>query len=428
MGKDVAVSWGRLPGESGSLTSNLSTFAHGNNVLPRGMGRSYGDVCTNAGGTLVSTALLNKFLAFDPDSGLLTCESGVTISDIQHTFISRGWMSPVTPGTQFVSIGGAIANDVHGKNHHVMGTFGHHVVSLVLMRTSGEVLTCSPSENADLFRATIGGLGLTGLILQATIQLKRVPGPWLDAENVVFSGISDFLAISDASESTWDYSVAWIDCSRSTKTRGIFMRGNSADHPERTLPKERQITFPINPPFSLVNKLSTRVISSGYYTLNRRKPEQQVVHYQPFFYPLDGIRQWSRMYGNKGFYQHQSVIPRTTGETVLNEMLTCIQRSGQGSFLSVLKTFGNRESLGMLSFARSGITLALDFPNLGARTLSLLDSLDEIVMAAGGAINPSKDARMSRETFEASFPQLEEFTQYRDAGISSGLSRRLLGS
>ena len=428
MTANSAPGWGRLPGETGTLTSDLRRFRNGSNILIRGAGRSYGDVCTNPNGTLISTYALNKFLSFDDETGVLTCESGVTISEIQKLFTHRGWMSPVTPGTQFVTIGGAIANDVHGKNHHSMGTFGHSVLSFTLARTSGELLRCSPTENSELFRATIGGLGLTGLIIQATIQLQPVPGPWLDTENVVFADLAQFLQISDESEQDWAYSVSWFDCANSKVGRGIFMRGNHADHPERESPREKSITFPLTPPVSLVNQLSVKAISRIYYALNARKRGVAVSHYQPFFYPLDAIRQWNRMYGKQGFFQHQCVVPRQAGEETLNQILERIKASKQGSFLGVLKTFGDRPPAGMMSFARSGITLALDFPNLGTRTLDLLDELDDLVVAVGGAVNPSKDARMAKSTFQASFPNVQEFVQYRDPGISSGFSRRLLGS
>jgi FAD/FMN-containing dehydrogenase len=423
-----APSWGRLPGPTGSITSDLRQFRNGQNTLIRGLGRSYGDVCTNPGGTLISSYALNKLLAFDAESGILTCESGVTISDIQKLFVGRGWMSPVTPGTQFVTVGGAIANDVHGKNHHSMGTFGDHVISFTLARTNGELLRCSPHENESLFRATIGGLGLTGFVIQASIRLQPVPGPWLDTENVVFDDLSEFLSISDTSETDWAYSVSWFDCASKTPGRGILMRGNHAAHAERELPRERAITFPFTPPISLVNQLSVKAICRLYYSLNARKKGLMVSHYQPFFYPLDAIRHWNRMYGKQGFYQHQCVVPRADGEETLNLILETIQKSKQGSFLGVLKTFGNRQPAGMMSFARSGITLALDFPNLGSKTLDLMEEIDGIVISAGGAINPSKDARMSKETFESSFPNFREFQEYRDPGISSGFSQRLLGS
>ena len=425
---NTAPSWGRLPVENGSLSGDLRQFRNGENVLVRGLGRSYGDVCTNPGGTVLSTFSLNKLLSFDESTGVLTCEAGVTISEIQKLFVHRGWLSPVTPGTQFVTVAGAIANDVHGKNHHSMGTFGEHVLSMTLARTSGEVMRCSPTENAELFRATIGGLGLTGFILQATIQLQPVPGPWMDTENVVFQNMSEFLEISDASESDWDYSVSWFDCANSSIGKGIFMRGNHADHPEKALPKDKQITFPLAPPFSLVNQLSVKAISKAYYWLGARKKGVQVTHYQPYFYPLDAILQWNKMYGKNGFYQHQCVVPRTNGEETLQRILETIHRAKQGSFLGVLKTFGDRKPAGLLSFARSGITLALDFPNLGTKTLDLMNELDGIVVSVGGAINPSKDARMSRGTFESGFPRFREFAEFRDPGISSGLSRRLLGS
>lgn len=405
-------------------------------VLPRGLGRSYGDVCLNPGGTLLSSAALNNFLEFDPENGLLTAQAGVSLSEIQRTFAPRGFMLAVTPGTQFVSIGGAIANDVHGKNHHSMGTFGDHVTSLTLARSDGSLLECSPENNAEMFRATIGGLGLTGFITQATIRLRRVQSPWLETESIPFKNVGEFLALSDESEADYEYSVSWVNCATPFNGRGIFMRGNhtgpqltkKAGDGRRPEPGARKLAWPFELPFSLVNKPTVTGFNLAYYYANAWSAKNQISHYQPYFYPLDAVANWNRMYGRSGFYQYQSVVPRDTGQEVLQEMLHKIRAAGQGSFLSVLKTMGDFPPAGLMSFSRPGITLALDFANLGSKTLRLFDALDEIVVAAGGALNPSKDARMSREVFEAGFQNVQEFNKYRDPAISSAMSRRLLGS
>ena len=393
-----------------------------------GMGRSYGDVCLNPEGTLWVTTGLDHFIAFEDSSGRLVCEAGVLLRDIQRLVIPRGWILPVTPGTQMVTVGGAIANDVHGKNHHVLGSFGDHVRSITLARTDGEVIHCGPDERPDWFAATIGGLGLTGVIAQAEIQLRRVAGPWLDTETVPYANLDEFFRLADDSETEWEHTVSWIDCITGGGGRGLFMRGNSADVGQRPEPKERKLTMPLVPPFSLVNRLSLRPFNMTYFNLKKWQAGRVISHYESFFYPLDNLLEWNRMYGPKGFFQYQSVVPREVGQDAVQVMLKEIARSGDGSFLAVLKTFGDRQPVGMLSFPQPGVTLALDFPNHGERTLKLFECLDAIVREAKGRIYPAKDARMPRELFEAGYPRLPEFMKYRDPGISSGLSRRLMGS
>ena len=393
-----------------------------------GMGRSYGDVCLNPGGVVWGTAGLNHLIGFDEESGVLRAEAGVLLRDIQHHFVPRGWMLPVTPGTQLVTLGGAVANDVHGKNHHVQGSFGDHVRWLRLMRTNGEMIECGPDLNQEWFAATVGGLGLTGVIVELEIQLRRVDGPWLEAETIPYAGVDEFLQLSDSSECEWEYTVAWIDCLSGSESRGLFMRANHVSVASGPQPPTNSRTMPIEPPLSLVNSVSLRLFNKAYYAVNSRKRGRETVHYQPFFYPLDNIQQWNLMYGPKGFYQYQSVVPRESGGDALRAMLAAIAQSGEGSFLAVVKTFGERQPLGMLSFPQPGITLALDFPNRGTSTHRLFERLDAIVSEAGGRLYPAKDGRMPRSLFEAGYPRLDEFMNYRDGGISSAMSRRLMGS
>lgn len=429
----VAISsWGRLvllEHKIRTLTDRRQAAALIQKTSPGiayGMGRSYGDVCLNPNGTLWKTVGLDRFISFDEITGRLVCEAGILLRDIQRLFIPRGWILPVTPGTQLVTVGGAIANDVHGKNHHVLGSFGDHVQQITLARTDGEIIECGPQLKPDWFAATIGGVGLTGVILSAEIQLRRVSGPWLDTETIPYSNLDEFFQLADESEADWEHTVSWIDC-LSGKGRGLFMRGNPADIEKLDTPKSRKLTMPLVPPISLVNRLTLRPFNTVYFNLKKAQAGQSVAHYESFFYPLDNLLDWNRMYGPRGFYQYQSVVPRETGQEVVQSMLREIAHSGEGSFLAVLKTFGNRESLGMLSFPQPGVTLALDFPNKGAQTLKLFERLDVIVRAAGGRIYPAKDARMPRDLFEAGYPRLAEFLPYRDSGISSALSRRLMG-
>ena len=428
-------SWGRLSAEphhvfsARDLPALQQALRHSSNPgLAHGMGRSYGDACLNPGGTLWLTGGLDHFIAFNEDNGRLVCEAGVLLRDIQRLAVPRGWMLPVTPGTQLVTVGGAIANDVHGKNHHVLGSFGDHVLRLTLLRTNGETIECGPHERSDWFAATVGGVGLTGIITQAELQLRRTPGPWLDTETLAYANLDEFFQLADASEAHWEHTVSWIDCISGGGGRGVFMRGNPIVTAPRPLPTAQQRTMSLVPPVSLVNRLSLRPFNMAYYHLKKWRAGRAITHYEAFFYPLDNLLEWNRMYGPRGFFQYQSVVPRAVGRDAIQAMLREIARSGDGSFLAVLKTFGNRQPVGMLSFAQPGVTLALDFPNHGARTHRLFERLDAIVREAQGRIYLAKDARMPRELFEAGYPRLPEFLPYRDPGISSGLSRRLMGS
>jgi FAD/FMN-containing dehydrogenase len=396
--------------------------------LAFGMGRSYGDSCLNPGGILWKTTRLDRFISFDDVTGLLHCESGVLVRDIQQTFIPRGWTLAVVPGTQLVTVGGAIANDIHGKNHHRQGSFGDHVQELSLLRTDGSVIECAPTLNSNWFAATVGGLGLTGVIATAKLQLRRVPGPWLQTQSIPFSSLEEFFFLSDESEADWEYAVSWIDCLSRGSHRGLFMRANAVDIGLQSAPDGRVKSMPFTPPFSLVNRLSLRPFNAAYFNVNKRKIGFRTQHYETFFHPLDNLHHWNRMYGPKGFYQYQSVVPSEAARDATGEMLNAIAKSGEGSFLAVLKTFGNRRSLGMLSFPKPGTTLALDFPNRGNRTVKLFNRLDAIVCKAGGRIYPAKDARMPRAMFESGYPRLTEFLPFRDPGISSAMSRRLMGS
>ncbi len=426
-------SWGRLDAaehdvrplnSTNEVPAVLGESAPG---IAYGMGRSYGDVCLNPGGTLWRTTGLDHFIGFDENTGVLTCEAGMVLRDIQRMALPRGWSLPVTPGTQLVTVGGAIANDVHGKNHHKYGTFGDHVQRITIIRTDGTEIKCGPELRADWFAATVGGIGLTGLITEAEIQLRRVPGPWLETETVPFSNLDEFFALSTESDAEWENSVSWIDCVAGGG-RGLFMRGNPVNVDDRKEPQGRAISMPFVPPISMVNRLSLRAFNSAYFQINRRPSGKQLTHYEPFLYPLDNVLDWNRMYGPRGFFQYQSVVPLFNGRDATAEMMDEIAASGQGSFLAVLKAFGDRQPIGMLSFPRPGVTLALDFPNRGNETLTLLDRLDSIVREAGGRIYLAKDARMSREMFEAGYARIPEFLKYRDPGMSSAMSRRLLGN
>lgn len=403
-------------------------------LLAIGNARSYGDVGLITDGIAVSSGMLTRFISFDTTTGILECEPGVTLREIQARFVKQGWMLPVTPGTSFVTVGGAIANDVHGKDHHLTGTFGDHVLSITLVRTDGSVMVCDRRSNEAMLRATIGGLGLTGVIASASIQLRKVAGPYFDAEVLPFGDLDEFFDISQQTEDqNWQATVSWFDCSTRKAGRGSFTRGNVSPrqyNPETDDKNLRldggALAVPFTPPISLVNKLSLDVFNTGYYWLQKRAAGKSQMHYKAFYYPLDGVYHWNRIYGPKGFFQYQSVVPMEHAREATKEMLEIIRKSGEGSFLGVLKTFADKPAAGLLSFAKRGVTLALDFPNRGESTEKLFKKLDAIVSETGGRLNPSKDARMSREMFHEGYPNLKEFLKFRDPNISSDFARRVI--
>jgi len=428
----VGTSWGRWPRYEQRivpLTNRFEPLPLAGPMLAFGNGRSYGDVCLNEGGTLLATRGLDRFIRFDAASGILECEAGVLLSEIIALTLPHGWFPPVTPGTALVSVGGAVANDVHGKNHHRAGTFGHHLLGFELQRSSGELLHCSPNQHADWFRATVGGLGLTGLIGAARMQLRRVPGPWIAGDSQRFGSLQEFFDLAVQSDTDYEYTVAWLDCAASGDKlgRGVFMRGNHVQH-DAPPPRERSLRFPVTPPISPVTGLSVRLFNELYFHRPGSQQKHALWHYKPFLYPLDSVLEWNRLYGPRGFFQYQCVLPTGEAAAALPEMLRLIARSRQGSFLVVLKQFGNLPSLGLLSFPRPGVTLALDFPNRGPPTLQLLEMLDTITRAAGGAVYPAKDARMSARSFQQYFPAWKQFEDYIDPKFSSSFWRRVTRS
>jgi FAD/FMN-containing dehydrogenase len=295
-----------------------------------------------------------------------------------------------------------------------------------LARTDGQSIECGPDLEPQWFAATVGGMGLTGVMVRAELQLRRVAGPWLETETLPYANLDEFFVLADDSEANWEHTVSWIDCLGGHAGRGVFMRANPVDVGERAPPKSRARRMPFTPPVSLVNGLSLNMFNTAYYQSKRWGAGRALAHYEPFSYPLDDLQDWNRMYGPKGFYQYQSVVPRAVGLEATRTMLQEIARSGEGSFLAVLKTFGDQAAPGMLSFPRPGVTLALDFPNRGERTLRLFERLDAVVREAGGAIYPAKDARMPRAMFEAGYTRLNEFMPFRDPGVGSAMSRRLI--
>ena len=397
--------------------------------LPFGNGRSYGDVCLNHEGVLLNCRGLDRFIRFDPETGIVRCEAGVLLSEILQLTLATGWFLPVTPGTQFVTVGGAIANDVHGKNHHKAGTFGCHVRCFELLRSDGSRLLCLPNKNSELFQATIGGLGLTGVITWAEIQLRCINTQYIDQETIRFKNLAEFFTLARESDHTHEHTVAWVDCLAKEKQlgRGLFIRGNYAGAVSEKPPTQpsKQVNFPLSPPFNLVTGLSVKLFNNLYYRKQRPEHTKRLVHYQTFFYPLDAIYAWNRIYGSKGFFQYQCALPKNQMEDATQEILERISNAGTGSFLAVLKLFGDKSSPGLLSFPLPGATLALDFPNGGKKTLQLLNQLDEVTRSAGGRVNPSKDARMTAEDFKKGYPNWGRMETLKDPQISSSFWRRL---
>jgi FAD/FMN-containing dehydrogenase len=428
-----SFSWGRYPRvqhraiHKANWTDELPRFLEGatsGSLLPRGLGRSYGDSCLNGGRDLVDCSRLTRFQGFDPELGVMRCESGVSVADVLEIAIPKGWFLPVTPGTRFVTVGGAIANDVHGKNHHRAGTFGHHVRKIAIYRSDYGLVMCSPEENPDLFHATIGGLGLTGIIAWAEIQLRRIWSSRIDAETIPYDSLAEFQKLSNESDEAFEYTVAWIDCFAGANPRGIFFRGNHDQKPNLEVRIKSGPTVPFVFPGWMLNRYTIKAFNKIYYGMKSSGKRASVTPYDSFFYPLDAIGRWNLIYGKQGFLQYQCVVPETSCGA-MEELLRLIADSGMGSFLGVLKRFGSAPPAGILSFPRAGLTLALDFAMRGEPTLRLMEALDRVVLNCGGALYPAKDARMSAAMFDVSFPTWRTFETYIDPKLSSSFWRRV---
>jgi hypothetical protein len=396
--------------------------ALGASVLPHGNGRSYSDCCLNENNTLISTKKLNKFIQFDTQTGILTCEAGVLFSDILAITVPQGWFLPVLPGTQYVTVGGAIANDVHGKNHLSAGTFSLHVLELELLRSDGQRYMCSNQANTPLFQATIGGLGLTGLILSATIQLKPIQNAYLDVHQQPFYSVDQLFVLNQEMSTQYEYTIAWFDPYRE---RGFYMAAkhntDAALHAKQEA-QPRSFSLPCYGHPLLFNTFTIALFNQLYFQKSKNKPQQQVQHYRSFFFPLDAMLNWNKVYGRQGFLQYQCVLPTVTEAKTF---LQTVKDSPCKTSLMVIKTFGERVSPGLLSFPQPGITIAMDFVNSGKPLFEFLDQLDAMVMRCHGRVNPSKDARMSSAAFSQFFPRQSVFTSYKDPHFSSSFWRRV---
>lgn len=430
--------WGRYPlvnsrlqrpEKIDSLKEIVKTLKD-NSVLARGAGRSYGDAGLNSQGYTILTERCNRMLGFDEETGVLLCEAGVTISELLTVFVPRGWFPAITPGTKYVTVGGAVAFDVHGKNHHWDGAFSNCVVSLKLLKADGQIVKLSRTENSDLFWATVGGMGLTGIITEVELTLRPIKTAYIEAHSIKASNLDEAIALFDEYEAQYQYSVAWIDClasgdklGRSILTFGNFASEINKPDPLQLKPKGRfRVRF--DAPSGLLNRYSMGLFNNLYYGGQLAKQAHSIVDYDRFFYPLDFVSDWNRLYGKAGFVQYQCVLPPEVSREGLVKILSLCSQSGWGSFLAVLKRFGAGQG-GYLSFPMPGYTLALDMP-VKSGLWEFLDRLDVVVRELGGRVYLAKDARLSPETFRAMYPDYPKWLEVKSRVDPNNIFRSAL--
>ena len=433
--------WGRYPRIDAKLTvprseEELRALVLRGHAIARGNGRAYGDSALSAQNT-IHMRHFNRILSFDAEQGRLVAEAGVLLADLIDAFLPRGWFPYVTPGTKFVTLGGMIAADVHGKNHQKDGSFGSCVDWIDVLVSDGSVQRCSRTENTELFEWTVGGMGLTGIVLRAAIRLRLVTSAWIEQRTLVAENISHAIELFEHSQDA-TYSVAWIDCLQQGKSMGrsLVMLGEHADAeavpsqyrktPLHISPK-RKLSIPVEFPSWALNSLSVRAFNALYYCNGQRKRGQKLVDLDSYFYPLDAILGWNKIYGRRGFAQFQCVLPLQSSDEGLRALLTAIASAGAGSFLAVLKRFGAQAS--RFSFPMEGYTLALDFP-VNKKTLALMERLDGITVEHGGRFYLAKDSRMSRDVFQQSEPRAHDYLLFREVrcvknAFASAQSERL---
>ncbi len=416
MNTRMLSSWGRYPLVTSRFcyASDLAMIRDAmrlaDTLIPRGLGRSYGDSALAQ--HVLCLRSMDHFIHFDDTEGVVRCEAGVSLSDVLDVFVPKGWFLPVTPGTKFVTVGGAIASDVHGKNHHLHGCFSEYLVSFQLMLADGSVIECSREAHAELFYATCGGMGLTGVILTATFKLKKIDSAFIDETIIKAENLSQLFELFEQYK-TATYSVAWVDCLATGNSlgRSLFMLGEHAQEGTLLPSKNKKITIPCTMPAWLLNQYSISAFNALYYHKQRQNEVSHRVHYDKFFYPLDGLNHWNRLYGKNGFTQYQFVLPKSSGLTGMTEILEKITESRRGSFLSVLKACGPANE-NPLSFPMEGYSLALDF-KMESGLFQLLDSLDKIVASYGGRIYLTKDVRLPENMFKQTYARWQEFANIR---------------
>jgi FAD/FMN-containing dehydrogenase len=429
--------WGRMPVPGREVRSEDLVALTEGAVLSRGLGRSYGDssLPPPSHPVVAGSSLADRLLAFDPATGLLRAEAGFTLFELNRIFWPRGFCAPVAPGTQFITLGGMAAADVHGKNHHRDGSFGNSVLSLTMRVADGRIVTCSRSVEPDLFRATLGGMGLTGHVLEVECRLVRIPSPWMVVESERIHDIDRFIEALKEAGSGWPYSMGWIDCLTRGRGmgRGILAKGRwaePAEAPGRLPPAKRRPSVPFVLPGWVVNRGSVRLFNALLYTAHVPRVQRKVMHPESFFYPLDFVRDWNRLYGPRGFTQYQCVVPDAAGHGAARRFLELLTRRGGASMLCVIKDCG-AEGEGLLSFPRPGISIALDIP-VRDDTQALVDALNELVIGEGGRVYLAKDQFTRAEHFRAMEPRLPAFSAVRrqwdpEGRIRSAQSVRLLG-
>ena len=431
--------WGRFPVVDGLVlrSENLPAATEAA-TLSRGLGRSYGDSSLPAGADfpVADTTLADRLLGFDPASGILRAEAGVSLFELNRVFLRRGWFVPVSPGTQFVTLGGMAASDVHGKNHHVDGCFGEHLRGLKLRLADGRIVECSDTCEPELFRATIGGMGLTGHILEVEFPMRPIPSPWIWSESQRIEDLDLMVAGLKEAARQWPMTVGWVDClARGAKLgRGILMKGRWAqpdEAPKKPLPLKGRLRVPFQFPSLALCKPNMKAFNLAYYWKHIQRVRHGILHPDAFFYPLDALDDWNLIYGRRGFTQYQCVLPHADGNGPARRFLERFVSAGGMGFLCVIKDCG-AEGKGMLSFPRPGISIAIDFPIHPKKTLAMVDRLNELVIAEGGRIYLTKDTFTRPEHFRAMEPRLEAFNAVRrrwdpEVRIRSAQSVRLLG-
>lgn len=433
----VAKSFLQRPEQVSSVSEVIKDFQD-TTVIARGAGRSYGDAAINYNGQTLLTEGLNRVISFNKETGLLCCEAGLSLKEIIERFVPLGWFPSVTPGTKFVTVGGAVAFDVHGKNHHQDGSFCRFVSKLKITLATGETVQCSRKQNSDLFWATVGGMGLTGIITEVELALRPIETAYIDMYSLKAKNLDEAIALFDEHEPNYQYSVAWIDCLASGKAlgRSIIMFGNHATRSQ--LPPQLQeqplsvqtkyrLPVPFEPPSGLLNRYTMSSFNALYYGRHPKAPVRSIVDYDSFFYPLDFLKGWNRLYGKEGFIQYQCVFPPSVSREALVQILNRCSLKGCGSFLAVLKRFGSQE--GLLSFPMPGYTLALDIP-IKAGLWEFLDQLDRMVIQYGGRVYLAKDARLSPASFREMYPNFPQWLSVKSKVdpnnyFSSALSKRL---
>jgi FAD/FMN-containing dehydrogenase len=433
MAERLYQSWGRVPVSTPlqihrpSWADNVSQAFDGTEaVLAIGLQRSYGDSALNNGGALVDMTVLDRVHMFEPSTGILRADAGVMLGDLYKVVIPHGWFLPVVPGTQFVTLGGAVANDIHGKNHHRHGSFGCHVRAIGLIRSDGKgVIT--RLDSGELFHATIGGLGLTGIIGWVEVQCLPIPSAFIDVTNMPVVSVQAAAQVLARHDASHEFTVAWIDTVH-RQGRGVVHSGNWSENANRKYEAVQGggLPIPTDAPNGLVGRWSVSVFNTLWYARHKLGATNTVAHLRSYFHPLDMLQHWNRLYGKRGMIQYQCVIPTTAGVGPIEELLALARKARQASFLTVLKSFGPRSSGGVLSFPMPGLTLALDFANTGSDVMALLDRCDDVVLAASGRVYIAKDCRLPGSTFRAMYPHWEQFRVHIDPKMSSSWWRRVV--